>query len=85
MLDLYNRQYTMKELKEHIYAVNLLDILKTQKITSDFALKYILNKNFQLTKEEESITMEDVFFYQPHLRTREFLINSITCLLSIPG
>jgi hypothetical protein len=67
MLDLYNIQYDLEIIKQNIYAVNLIDVLKTQTLTSDFVLKYILNTNFKLTKEEEAITIEDVIKYQPHL------------------
>ena len=66
-LDLYNNKYDMETLKKYIYAIHLLDILKTQKIDSYFAVKYILNKNYQLTKEEETITIETVLYYQPHI------------------
>ena len=68
MLDLYNNKYDLEILKQNIYAVNLIDILKTQTLTSDFVQKYILNKNFQLTKEEEDITIMDVIKYQPHFK-----------------
>lgn len=73
MLDLKNKQYDLNTLKENIYAIHLLDILKTQTITHEFALKYILNKNYQLTKEEEDITIKDVLFYQPHLQEDELI------------
>jgi len=61
----------METLKKYIYAIHLIDILKTQKIDSYFAVKYILNKNYQLTKEEESITIETVLHYQPHISKNE--------------
>jgi hypothetical protein len=73
MLDLYNNKYDLEILKQNIYAVNLIDILKTQTLTSDFVQKYILNKNFQLTKEEEEITIVDVIQYQPHLSNTHLL------------
>jgi hypothetical protein len=73
MLDLINVKYDMETLKKNIYALSLYDILKTQVISVDFALKYILNKNYQLTPEEESITINDVFKYQPHLRDTDLL------------
>ena len=78
MLDLKNKQYDLNTLKENIYAIHLLDILKTQTITYEFALKYILNKNYQLTKEEENLTIKDVLFYQPHLQEDKFLEKNIT-------
>jgi hypothetical protein len=65
--DLYKNQYDYETLKANIYAVSLMDILKTQKITSDFCVKYILNEDFQFTDEDQSISMETVKQYQPHL------------------
>jgi hypothetical protein len=77
MLDLNNNQYDMKTLKENIYAYNLWDILKTQKLTTDFCVKYILNKNYQLSKEEEKITFKDVLQLQPHIDKRELFISIV--------
>ena len=45
MIDLYNNKYDRQTLKDHIYAVKLLDILKTQTIHVTFAVRDILNKN----------------------------------------
>ena len=39
------------------------DILKTQKIDTLFACAFILNRNYQFTAEEETITMNDVIKY----------------------
>jgi hypothetical protein len=65
--DLYKKKYDYETLKTNIYVVSLLDILKTQKLTSDFCVKYILNKNFQFSKEEEDINIQTIKKYQPHL------------------
>jgi hypothetical protein len=67
MLDLYNNKYDRQTLKDNIYALNLLDILKTQKLDYTFVVRYILNKNYQLTEEEEKITIQTVLKYQKHL------------------
>jgi len=77
MLDLYNNQYSMAELKENIYAHNLWVILKTQVLTKEFCVKYILNKNYQMSAEEEKITFKDVLFLQPHIDKRELLIGIV--------
>ena len=71
--DLYQNKYPRNILKDNIYAVSLLDILKTQKLTIDFCVKYILNEDFQLTKEEEDIKIIDVYHYQPHLSKKQLL------------
>ena len=77
MLDLYNKQYDMQTLKENIYAVSLWDILKTQTVTKEFCVKYILNKNYQMLEEDEKITFKDVLQLQPHIDKRELLVGII--------
>ena len=74
MLDLYNNQYDMQTLKEHIFDVSLWDILRTQKVTKEFCVKYILNKNYQISKEEEQIRLQDVLQLQPHIEKRDLLV-----------
>jgi hypothetical protein len=69
-MDLNKNKYSMEELKKHIYDVNLRDILKTQKINEAFAIKYILNPNYQLTESEKTIDVNMVIFYQPHLKKK---------------
>ena len=77
MLDLYNKQYDMQTLKENIYAVRLWDILKTQTLTKEFCVKYILNKNYQMEKEDEKISFKDVLQLQPHIDKKELLVGII--------
>jgi hypothetical protein len=67
MLDLYNKKYDRETLKKHIYELKLIDILKTQIIDVSFATKYILNRKYQLLKEEKNITPKIVLHYQPHI------------------
>lgn len=81
MLDLYNTKYSRNELKTNIYAVKLIDILKTQSLDTTFIVRYILNTNYQLTEEDEQITIETVLQYQPHINKQKlqlelFLYNS---------
>ena len=78
MIDLYSQQYDRETLKEYIYAVKLMDILKTQKIDATFAVRYILNTKYQLDEEEQCITAPIVLKYQPHITYEELqqaLIN----------
>lgn len=75
MLDLYNKQYDRQTLKDNIYSVKLIDILKTQKIDATFAVRYILNTKYQLHKDDD-ITTPIVLKYQPHI-TYEDLQNSM--------
>jgi hypothetical protein len=66
MIDLFSKQYDRETLKKHIYAIKLIDILKTQKIDVTFAVRYILNTKYQL-HEEDNITAPVVLQYQPHI------------------
>lgn len=75
MLDLINKQYDMQTLKENIYALYLRDILKTQKLTCDFCVKYILNSNYQLNDEDVNITYQEVLSLQPHITKTELLLG----------
>jgi hypothetical protein len=75
MLDLYNNKYDRETLKKYIYAVKLIDILKTQTIDASFAVRYILNKKYQL-HSEDNITEQMVLFYQPHISQMALLIES---------
>ncbi len=72
-MDLFTRQYSLDELKQNIYALKLIDILKTQILTARFVAHYILNPIYQLTKEEEQLTITDVLFFQPHLKSYEII------------
>ena len=74
--DLYKNKYDYLILKANIYVVSLLDILKSQKLTLEFCVKYILNKDYQLTEEEEKITLEHVLYFQPHI-SKSYIINSL--------
>jgi hypothetical protein len=66
MLDLYNNKYDRQTLKDNIYAVKLIDILKTQTIDVTFAVRYILNKKYQIHPDDD-ITTPNVLYYQPHI------------------
>ena len=77
MLDLYNKKYDRLTLKNNIYSLKLIDILKTQKIDVSFAVRYILNKKYQLI-EEDNLTAPDVLHFQSHItydELQEALIN----------
>ena len=71
MLDLYNNKYDRATLKDNIYAVKLIDILKTQKIDVTFAVRYILNTNYQINDEDLNITSHTVLKYQTHITKDE--------------
>ena len=75
MLDLKKNQYSTFTLKKNIYQISLIDILKTQYIDIDFAVKYILQKKYQLTEEEQQITPKLVLYFQPHLLEKDLFIK----------
>ncbi len=70
MIDLYNNKYDRKTLKDNIYFVKLIDILKTQTIDVTFAVRYILNKKYQLN-DEDNLIAPDVLKYQPQISYEE--------------
>lgn len=71
MLDLYNNKYDRKTLKEHIYAVKLIDILKTQILDITFIVRYILSDLYQLSDDDKNINVDMVLKYQPHIQREE--------------
>jgi hypothetical protein len=71
MLDLYNIKYDRKTLKENIYAVKLMDILKTQNLDITFIVRYILSDLYQIHEDDMNISIEDVIKYQPHINKKE--------------
>ena len=73
MLDLYKNKYDRETLKKYIYAVNLIDILKTQILDVTFVVRYILNSKYHFSKEDELITSKMIFLYQPHITNQELL------------
>jgi hypothetical protein len=73
--ELYKKKYDYETLKTNIYVVSLLDILKSQQLTSDFCVKYILNKDFQFSKEEQEINIQTIKKYQPHLLDIDMVIQ----------
>lgn len=75
--DLYKNQYNYEILKANIYAVSLIDILKTQVLTPDFCIKYILNPKFQLSELDKTITIHTVLEYQPHITFDELVVSLI--------
>ena len=71
MLDLYCKQYDRKTLKDNIYSLKLIDILKTQILDITFIVRYILSDLYQFTDEDRSIDVDLVLKYQPHIQREE--------------
>jgi hypothetical protein len=75
--DLYKNQYPRNVLKNNIYAVSLMDILKTQILTAEFCVKYILNTDFQILDEDQKIDIELVKEFQPHISRIELVTAQV--------
>lgn len=67
LLDLKNQKYSINDLIWNIYALDLLEVLKTQYLTEEFTVDYILNKDYQMTEIEKRITIKTVLKCQTHL------------------
>ena len=75
MLDLYNNKYDRKTLKDNIYAVKLIDILKTQILDISFIVRYILSDLYQFTDDDRGIDVDMVIKYQPHIQRETLMIS----------
>ena len=51
-LDLYSSLYTSDILQQNIDALDLLTIIKTQTLSYEFIINFILNEEYQITPEE---------------------------------
>ena len=71
MLDLYNNKYDRQTLKDNIYALKLIDVLKTQTLDVTFIVRYILNNKYQFEPDDELITPKIVLQYKPHIDPKE--------------
>jgi hypothetical protein len=76
MLNLKEYQYDRQTLKNNIYAVDLLELLKTQHIDVTFAVRYLLNKNYDI-EDKYNITPQLVVEYQPHITLKSILYELI--------
>jgi hypothetical protein len=75
MLDLYKKKYDRQTLKDHIYAIDFFDVLRTQEIDTTFAVRYLLNKKYDLEDKYKIITPELVVRLQPHIKLQELIIE----------
>lgn len=61
--DLDSKQYDMETLIKNINSLNLLKIIRKQKLTLDFIKNYILNDEYQCTPEEQYIDKNKTLYY----------------------
>ena len=67
MLDLHKKKYDRQTLKDHIYSIDFFDVLRTQEIDATFAVRYLLNKKYDLDDKYKILTPELVVRLQPHI------------------
>ena len=79
MLDLYNNKYDRNTLKEYIYAVKLIDILKTQIIDATFAVRYILISKYKLEKSVGRMPPLQKLIFYPSLDMESCLQLEYLC------
>jgi len=77
MLNLQKQQYDRKTLKDNIYNMDFFELLKTQHIDATFAVRYILNRKYDLDDQYKSITPKVVVLHQPHIPLRDLIIESL--------
>ena len=70
---LTGKKYSINDLQYIVENCNveLTVILKTQYLTADFCMKYILNNNYCISEMDKYITEGDILYYQPHLTLEE--------------
>ena len=71
MLDLNNKKYDRQILKDNIYAIDFFDLLRTQKIDATFAVRYLLNKKYDLEDKYKILTPEIIGRLQPHIKIED--------------
>ncbi len=71
MLNLETQQYDMNILENNLLELNLLKVVRTQKLTLEFIKKFILNEEYQITPEEQYIDKYYVLKYQTHISLNE--------------
>lgn len=76
-LDLYSYIFPLTILEKNIDNLDLKTLIKTQTLSYDFIIKYILNEEYQITPEEKTIDIYDVVYNQPHININE-LKNMLT-------
>lgn len=74
-LDLYSFSFPIDVLESNINSLDLRTLIKTQELTYDFIIKYILNDEYQITPEEKTIDIFDVVYNQPHINIDKLKIR----------
>ena len=66
-IDLYSNKYPINILEKNIDRLDLKTLLKTQDLTYEFIVNYVLNEEYQITPEEKTIDIYDVVNNQKNI------------------
>ena len=69
--DIDTKQYDMETLIENLDILNLLKVVRKQKLTLDFIKNYILNDKYQITPEEKYIDKHFILMHQKHINPED--------------
>lgn len=75
--DLRKVKYSIDVLEANIERLNIKILLNTQKLTSDFCIKYILCGDYASCQEEMYISLDDILKKQPHLKKEDFYLDFV--------
>lgn len=73
---LYKKKYSIKELENALksdYNLNLYYILKTQKLTPEFCVNYLLSEKYSSCVEDNYISTNEIIINQPHINKNQLV------------
>lgn len=70
-IDLYSNKFPIDILEKNIHNLDLLTLIKTQDLTYDFIINYVLNQEYQITPEEKTIDIYDVVNFQKNINLQK--------------
>jgi hypothetical protein len=66
-IDLYSNKFPIDILEKNIDKLDLTTLIKTQDLTYEFIVTYVLNEEYQITPEEKTIDIYDVVYNQKNI------------------
>lgn len=81
-IDLYSYTFPLNILEKNVNSLDLKTLIKTQTLSYDFIIKYVLNEEYQITPEEKTIDIYDVVYNQSHINIDELkkMLNN-SCII----
>jgi hypothetical protein len=71
--DLCNETYSLDVLRKNINNLNKKVVLRTQKLTAQFCVKFILDTTIESGNQESGVySKEHILRMQPHITNKEF-------------